>query len=341
LIIAADVNVSNVIFDGGNKITVNAGNKLNVSEVTFANNAGAIESNGDLYVGYSKFLSNAAIDGKGVINVLAGSVKIEYCEFVNCTDGSVIVYSDVAGDVNNNYWGSNEPNVSDALTADTWIKLDKTIDYVTVGKEYDLTISFVSNDGSDLTEIMPELDITLTPEIGGVDPANAVISDNKAVVKYDATTLGDEKIAVASEGSEIYAIEFLVDEDETGKVFVSDERGVDAAGYGSKATPYKTISYALSNLGTNTEIVVLEGTYTTSATYTINKNVIISGRGEVRLTRTGTGILFSISSTSYGSSNTLTLNNLIIENVTAGSSSSGVIYCNGASSGSYYSPTIY
>ena len=338
LVINAKVNITNIIFDCGNKITVNAGETLNITDSVFSNNDGAIQSSGNLIIDHTKFLSNKAIDAKGVINVLAGTVSIAYSEFVNCSEGSVIVYSDVAGTVNNNYWGSNDgPSASSTLTADVWIKLDKEIPYATQGSVYDLTIKFVDNNGNDLIDVvMPDLDITLTPEFGEVKPTSAVISNNETTVTYNATTMETEKVSVLSEGVEIYNAEFVVDENPTGKVYVG-EGGVDAAGYGSKLTPYATIKYALDNLGSNTEIVVLEGTYAYTGVISINKDVIISGRG-AKLTRTGTGPLFNIYVYSGSYHYTLTLKDLIIENATASSSNSGVIYGYGPSSN--YASTI-
>lgn len=344
LVINANTIFNNLIFDNGNAITLNANKNLSIYESVFSNNDGVIISNGNLLINTTKFINNAAIDVKGIINALAGTINISYSEFIKCDGGSVIVYSDVAGDLNNNYWSNNdEVKVSDIIKPTSWIKINVTLNgYVYMDKEIPIMLQFVLNDGSALDVNMPKLDITLTPIIGSITPVVTMI-DNKASATYLSNVEGEEVIDYIAGN-----ITFEVVEDETGKLFVapSDYERDTTKVLGSKANPYVSLTQALSAASAENEIVMFKGTYTTSSYYTVNKNNLkITGRGKVILTSSSTSNYYFINAAgknSYSAGYSLKLTNLIFENITLASGYNnqyGLIYYKGYRS--YYGTPTY
>ena len=331
LTVGATVSFENLAFVYGNKITVSKDGALTVIDSLFGANDGVIESDGDLVIYNSEFYDNNAIDGKGVINALNGNISISNSAFVDCNDGSVVVYSEVEGDVNDNFWGANgEPNVSEIIKPETWVEVNATIDnQVFQGVDATVSIQFVSNDGKELGFTMPSVSLDLYSVIGTVVQSVQIV-DNNAVATYNSDVEGNETITICAGEINVTSLEFEVVEDETGKIFVDGTLGDDTDGNGSKANPYKSITKALARnkeLGGNQEIIVMAGTYTTSGYYTISANAKITGRGKVVLTKSGTGYLFYNNGNSATAVYDLTLTNLVIENVT--STSSGIIYYKG------------
>ena len=342
---ANNVTFVNLIFDDGNAITVSPNAGLSIYNSTFTNNDGVIQSGGDLLINGSVFINNSAIDSKGIINALAGSIKISYSEFVNSVGSSVIVYSEIAGDVNNNYWADNENiNVSDIIKPTTWIKLVAAIDDdVKQGREYEIALNFVLNDDSELDVVMPELDVDLSAVIGTVTPSIVTVVDNKATTTYTSGVEGSEVISILDGATEL---SFDVTEDEEGKIYV--DGSVETTGDGSKTAPYKTIEEALTKntqLGGNQEIIVMEGTYSPATYYNIGRAVTITGRGTVILTSSNADQYYFIrddAGSDYNAGYDLTLNNLIFENITLASTYNyqySIIYYHGY--GSYYGTPTY
>ena len=285
LTINANVVFDHLIFDGGDSIKLLENNNLTIINTTFTNSNGVVSSKGNLVIIDSKFINNTAGEN-GVISALNGSIDIKYSEFI-ANDG-LIVYSEIEGDVNDNYWGSNNIlNVSDIIKPDSWVALLIELSQDSFNASEIGTISFnfknTTNgiDFTDLTRSMPDLTIDVGTEIGAVEPNELVIKDNSASVTYNATTEGAEKITFATENTVFDSREFNVGKSVEGKVFVATW-GSDTTGDGSRLNPYATIQKAVNSAVRDNEITIFNGTYVVSDGYiSIYKNLSFTGECEV------------------------------------------------------------
>jgi hypothetical protein len=186
-----------------------------------------------------------------------------------------------------------------------------------------LNIEFKStSDGETFTELeknLSDLTLTLQPTLGAVTPSVVTLSNNKATVTYNAMAEGSESIVVKAGDATLGPIEFNVSESLVGKLFV-DASYTGGDSDGSKAKPYTTISDALDNLGTNTQIVVFNGEYALN-NYAINNDVIINGKEDnVIIAAAGAGHM------TIAGGKTVNLTNLIFKGATSTSIvSSGIL----------------
>lgn len=111
--------------------------------------------------------------------------------------------------VNDNFWGSNFNSLNELLNKDiiffadnnnalSWvnIKIDGLND-VSVG-EFDYEIKFISNNGDNLTGVLPDYQVKLSNNISDnkLNVTNLVISNNKADVSYNVINLVPDTISV-------------------------------------------------------------------------------------------------------------------------------------------------
>ena len=314
---------------------------LNFNNCNFINNNGTTLIRAgytNINIDQCNFIGNApngtSMSAAGIVtNYNGGSVtiKISNSNFIGNTIKNAYVtdymnYPTV--NLNNNYWGVNEVDTSSSkyynyptnskFTFNNYVILETfyTPSEINVGDSITLTLKFKLNDGSDVD--MPALNLTFKPTIGTVIP-DPTTFDNEATATYSATTEGDESIAVKVNGVTWMTFDFHVDESPVGKLFV-DASYTGGNSDGSKAKPYTTISDALVNLGTNTQIVVFDGEYTLN-NYTVNSDVIISGKEDnVIITADGASHM------TIASGKTVNLTNLIFKGATATSIvSSGIL----------------
>ena len=328
LTVNANVVFDHLIFDNGDAIKLLENSNLTIVNSTFTNNKGVVSSKGNLVIIESKFINNTAGENDAIISSDAGTVNIKYSEFVANGDGQIV--SGIAGDVNDNYWGSNtQPNIASAIKPTSWVALVIKLSEESINASEVQTLSFDfknTTDGENFTDlgvVMPALDITIGTEIGSIDPAEITVEDNTASATYTATAAGDETISFAAEGTTFDSLEFNVGTSVEGMIFVSKE-GSDSND-GSRLHPVLTLSKAIALVSNDrNKIIIYNGTYVSSDVYNIySSGFSVTGVGEVILTRTApdyydynAGNLFSISSSSY-TSKTYTFENIIFANVDA------------------------
>ena len=327
--ISGDVSFENIVFSEGNEISVGFGNTLTIKDSEFNNNGGIV-SMGNLNIEDTVFYDCYEGDNEGIIYAYYGSVNIARSAFVNCEYEDYILNAEdgVTGDVSNNYWGVNDNiPVSEAIAPDTWVKLSATVDLpVAMDKASTIKFEFVNNDDTALDFTMPDVEIDVAAEIGELQADSILMVDNNQEIGYISAVEGAEEISANDE----VVLTFDVVEDETGKIYVATN-GSDSTGTGSKANPYASISQAITknnSLGGNQEIIVMEGTYDCTQQLTISKNVTITGRGEVILTKSSSGyFIYAYATSDSAVAQKIILNNLIVENMTG--SQNGLIYYKG------------
>uniref|UniRef100_UPI00386B3A3B hypothetical protein n=1 Tax=Methanobrevibacter sp. TaxID=66852 RepID=UPI00386B3A3B len=230
------------------------------------------------FIGNS-FTGTTTTSGESILfNYYGGGIQynVAYCMFIENNIASGHFFHDWSNGAsviaNNNYWGSNDKpaissvfnNGASSTTLENWIVLDSGATDINEGDVVDLNIEFKSTtDGETFTELeknLSDLTLTLQPTLGAVTPSVVTLSNNKATVTYNAVAEGSESIVVKAGDATLGPIEFNVSESLVGKLFV-DASYTGGDSDGSKAKPYTTISDALDNLGTNTQIVVFNGEY--------------------------------------------------------------------------------
>ena len=259
---------------------INDGKVLNIINCTFEDNYGLV----GVIVSYSKttiinstFINNEATGNSGIfqglISVRDGSLTINYCNFLNNTVAidKPLIYSDVRGNANFNFWGSNlGPKNSDIvgnIKVKTWIGVFAKLNdnEVLKGSEYNITVGYYySNDNTNFKKLnvsMPVLNIYLTAAIGELIPSDVNISHD-INSSYLSNLKGNERISVKLGDVELSYIDFIVGEAVQDRIYVSTA-GNDLNN-GDFTSPLKTISAAIlknkASGGAKT-IIIMAGTY--------------------------------------------------------------------------------
>lgn len=287
-----------------------SGNKdkyLLISNCTFLNNkgpTGAVVTYANTIIEHCTFLNNTGTSSysnmQGIISARDNKIIIKYCIFDNNTvkAGTPIVYSDVSGSVNYNFWGNNtKPNTSfysDRLGLTNWVVLIPSINSnVNQYTKEDLTLEFkLTSNGTGfetLNQSMPNYKINLTSKLGTLNPNSTTVVNNSATITYVGLNTGFDNVSVMYD-DEITNVQFHVNGPTVDRIYVSKDG--DDSNDGSYEHPFKTIKAAVlknEELGGGKTIIIFNGTYEEND-IVINKivtitgeNVIISGSNRSRI----------------------------------------------------------
>ncbi|WP_407423240.1 Ig-like domain-containing protein, partial [Methanobrevibacter sp.] len=223
-----------------------------------------------------------------------GQIAVNYNNFMGNTVESYYVNiqgSPTSFDLNYNFWGNNSgvpidgegyPMITGAHVPDKWVIVDASIETPTyANKDNTVTLEFKLNEGN-IARSMPAATFDLVADNGDVSPT-VTLTNNIGTATYSTSKEGADKITVSAFGNEVTTLEFTVEEDPTGKLYVNKSyTGGDSDG--SKAKPYTTITVALNDAKTKdaNQIIVYDGIYDdlSSSNYFMNKDLAIIGRGD-------------------------------------------------------------
>ena len=196
--------------------------KINLIDCNFSNNNGGtiVRIAGESSIIRCNFINNTATGNtlspsnvaKGVIDYFEGSgLSVNYCNFINndySTTGVLIYSGGTSGNIDYNFWGSNDgPSddvyTSDKLTLNNYVIINATIDNETVNvdKIYNLNFKFQSTvDGttfSDLEDNMPNVTFNLVSKLNNELGSNSItMQNNEATTTYGANNNGGEVIGI-------------------------------------------------------------------------------------------------------------------------------------------------
>ena len=181
-----------------------------------ANYGGAIVA-GDADIDYCTFIKNIANNYGGAIfgnETFLGEAIINQTIVKNCIFDSNVAekgldYFGTSILVNNNFWGNNFKSLSELINSDkiyfiptnkelSWVNLEIVgLEDIEIG-QYQYQIRFVSNDGSNLTDYLPEYTVKLSNVIvnNTLDVNEAIISNNVAVLNYNASEISNDVLSV-------------------------------------------------------------------------------------------------------------------------------------------------
>ncbi len=316
------LNLSNLVLANGRfssyssymgaSISARTADSLNISDCTFINNTytsyydgGIIYADGDDGILFDRcvFVNNNVqpIYSYGSYHTAliytASNMTVKNSIFLNNVYPNNMFYNYYSSYVvtaNNNYWGSNTPNLAtvnnrSGIIADNWVIVDSdVIEQVTRTDSIDLSLYLnkVTNGSmvSDLAGTMPKVMIDASADIGSIS-STAVLEDNKATFAYNALSIGDETLVFSIYGEEIFNLSFAVEDYDPAWIYVDASNGDDTTGTGDKANPFATLTRALDEnnaSGGGKTIIVKSGNYVLNG-YTLRDNVTITGQGNVTI----------------------------------------------------------
>lgn len=238
---------------------------LNISHSVFANN----------------FAVNTTVMSYGIENI------INYCIFVNNTaygnywDVITNGVDSVSNDFEFNYWDSNDKPVYNFNDADVnaWVILELSVDddVLIAGTSNEIKVDLSrysdANGFHDLEGYMPAYLFDLTANLGDID-SKVLVENNHGIADYLAPNENVHVIVTIEPGYE--TLEFDVIKTES-LIFVSNA-GSDISGDGSLARPYKTISFALTKVNEQKNIVYLASGIYNEHNLNINRTVTLQGQ---------------------------------------------------------------
>ncbi|WP_427831782.1 beta strand repeat-containing protein [Methanobrevibacter intestini] len=266
-------------------------NYLVLNNCNFINNKGstaAVITYANTLITNCNFINNTATgtngEFTGIVSARSGKIVINYTNFLNnnINNNTPLLYvGGLSGNLNYNFWGNNTKPVLNngyKVKLENWIVLDASINSkdISVGDISEITLNFKLNNGSDLNNGMPDLNIDLTTLLGNLNPATVTVSNNSGFGKYIAINNGDEIVNIAN----ITSLKFHVDVNAGDKIYVA-VTGSDS-NKGTADSPLKTIEAALAKneaLGGNKTIIIRNGLYK-EYDLTINKIVTIIGESK-------------------------------------------------------------
>ncbi len=253
---------------------------LKVNNSNFINCKGT--TGGAISVSYAK---NAVIEHSSFINCSSSygaigvhtttggldATRINYCIFSGNSGTNVSdVYTKKAENLEYNFWGTNEKpdssRVSENSTITNYVILDIGADTnrVIINRNYlfsfDLTKYTDGNEIYSLDTSLPEIEISLSSDIGSFDSNPVATVNGLASSNYIAANTGRETINVYTPGL-TETISFDILGDDSSVIYVATN-GNDYTGSGTEASPYQTIAKALESVtSTKNTIYVKKGTY--------------------------------------------------------------------------------
>ena len=279
------------------------------------------------------FANNKGINGAiGIIQQVNSYINVTHSIFTNNSDyyGNTIVNGGSRGTslYDYNWWGSDNPDFA-TLVKDTknpvnkWVILD--MDYTpstNINPGSTITVAVGLNKYKDREGNIYILNDKL-PDYGNVtfefsDGTKQAVAVEKGLAKIDYVVKDGENIVCATLDNQKANITIVTKDLDT--VYVSADG--DDSNEGSKLSPVKTIAKAIE-LAVAGKIVILQGNYIEN-NILINKDLNITGEGNVVIDGNASGVVFTINS-----GNTVYLKNLNIKNA-VNTKDGGAIYNNGA-----------
>ena len=189
----ANVTLRSLIFENAADAIVSEVNStLAILDSIFTNNSGAIISNGKTIISNSKFANNKDI----AIDARDGSLDISYSMILD--DANNMIKSKIPATANNNFWGPNVKPDIENVTADGWVVVNATLNASSVvycDTPYEVIVRFISNDGRDLTESLPDTLIQTETTLGVIDD-EVLLRDNMGIAHYIVHERGSGEISI-------------------------------------------------------------------------------------------------------------------------------------------------
>ncbi|WP_458454515.1 right-handed parallel beta-helix repeat-containing protein [Methanobrevibacter sp.] len=286
---------------------INAANKLEVSDSKFINNTacgdgGAINIGrwGDATITKSIFINNAAGSGKKGDAIYSGNkLTLNYC--VILSDGNnKVLYHNGENDANAqyNWWGTNddpssligvgtyeddwEDYTDCVVDSSNWVVMTVTnnlTDEINIDNNVEFTVDFThTNNGQELSESIPEVDVSASAITGEVNPQKLTTENNEAKFIYTAIEGGEDTLTITSSNA-VNTTAINVKVPVVLEVIYVSETG-DDNNNGTRSSPVATLEHAVE-IAQKGKIVILTGQYTISQTITLNKDMDIKGEGTV------------------------------------------------------------
>ena len=170
------------------------------------------------------FTDNKAVYQGGAIfnnetflgDAITDRTYIEYCIFEDNKAEKGLNYWGTSVLVNNNFWGNNFKSIDDLIGNNiiffvtenndlSWVNIDiEGLENITLG-DNSYTCKFVSNNGSELANIMPNYNVKISNKVlnNKLDAADLLISNNKASVNYNASETAKDTISIFNSHSEL------------------------------------------------------------------------------------------------------------------------------------------
>lgn len=302
------INNTNTVSYGG---AIRASSTLTVTESNFINNK-ALRDGGAIYVGFrgdatvtkSVFINNTVTGseyyGDAIYN--GNKLSVNYC--VLLTNGTkYVIYNDGKDNVVNaqyNWWGTNDDPSSltgvgsyeddwgdDTPCADVdssnWVVMtvsnNLTADALKVGDKAEFTVDFTHDVNKQaLTDSIPEVEVKASAVYGELDKDKATTENNVAKFIFTATDGGVNNVTITSTDA-VNTTAVTVEEPIVLEVIYVSMTG-DDNNIGSRDAPVATIKHAME-IAEKGKIVILNGNYVITETLVVNKDLDISGQGNV------------------------------------------------------------
>ena len=302
------INNTNTVSYGG---AIRASSTLTVTESNFINNK-ALRDGGAIYVGFrgdatvtkSVFINNtvtgSGYHGDAIYN--GNKLSVNYC--VLLTNGTkYVIYNDGKDNVVNaqyNWWGTNDDPSSltgvgsyeddwgdDTPCADVdssnWVVMtvsnNLTADALKVGDKAEFTVDFTHDVNKQaLTDSIPEVEVKASAVYGELDKDKATTENNVAKFIFTATDGGVNNVTITSTDA-VNTTAVTVEEPIVLEVIYVSMTG-DDNNIGSRDAPVATIKHAME-IAEKGKIVILNGNYVITETLVVNKDLDISGQGNV------------------------------------------------------------
>ncbi|WP_296875203.1 right-handed parallel beta-helix repeat-containing protein [uncultured Methanobrevibacter sp.] len=302
------INNTNTVSYGG---VIRASSTLTVTESNFINNK-AFRDGGAIYVGFlgdatvtkSVFINNTVTSsgyhGDAIYN--GNKLSVNYC--VLLTNGTkYLIYNDGDDNVVNaqyNWWGTNDDPSSlngvgtyendwedEVPCADVdssnWVVMtvsnNLTADALKVGDKAEFTVDFTHDVNKQaLTDSIPEVEVKASAVYGELDKDKATTENNVAKFIFTATDGGVNNVTITSTDA-VNTTAVTVEEPIVLEVIYVSMTG-DDNNIGSRDAPVATIKHAME-IAEKGKIVILNGNYVITETLVVNKDLDISGQGNV------------------------------------------------------------
>lgn len=302
------INNTNTVSYGG---AIRASSTLTVTESNFINNK-ALRDGGAIYVGFrgdatvtkSVFINNTVTSsgyyGDAIYN--GNKLSVNYC--VLLTNGTkYVIYNDGEDNVVNaqyNWWGTNDDPSSltgvgsyeddwgdDTQCADVdssnWVVMtvsnNLTADALKVGDKAEFTVDFTHDVNKQaLTDSIPKVEVKASAVYGELDKDKATTENNVAKFIFTATDGGVNNVTITSADA-VNTTAVTVEEPIVLEVIYVSMTG-DDNNIGSRDAPVATIKHAME-IAEKGKIVILNGNYVITETLVVNKDLDISGQGNV------------------------------------------------------------
>ena len=302
------INNTNTISSGGaiDAATLNVENSLFIDNKA-ARDAGAIlvsGNGGGAVITRSTFINNAAGEkGSAIYN--KGKLTINYSVLLSDSTGAIVYHdgNDNVMDANYNWWGSNDDpsaliglgtyeddwgdDVPCEYDASKWVVMNVnnnlTSQTLNIDDQIGFTVDFnhyTDSTGTiyELDDSIPEVEVSASAINGDLDKQTVTTENNVATFVYTATVAGEDTITITSTNA-VNTTEITVNGPVVIDVVYVSVDG-DDSNMGSEDAPVATIAHAIE-IAENGKIVIMAGEYTIDSTLLINKDLDITGEGDV------------------------------------------------------------